>query len=198
MSLAMPKPSTLEAYFALEHASDIKHEFLNGEILAMGGGSSAHNSLVAEIHGGLHAQLRGRGCRTFIGDQRLKLNTRSYVYPDVMVVCEQPAFVLDTGLESLLNPVLVVEVLSPSTELYDRSEKFLRYLALESLQEYVLVAQNRPRVEVFTRQADNRWLLTVSEGLDSTTVLESIDCTLSLAEIYQWVTFSDDDATDDQ
>ena len=173
---------TSQAYLEQERLSDTKHEFCNGEIFAMSGASAAHNLITMNIGASLHGQLRKRPCRVYPSDMRVQLFD-GYVYPDVTVVCGKPEF-FDT--DNLRNPTVVVEVLSPSTADYDAGGKFARYRQLDSLQEYLLVAQDRAHVQHYVRQAQNRWLL--SEYRDAAEFeLPSIECRLSLAEIYEKV-----------
>ncbi|MBL8133063.1 MAG: Uma2 family endonuclease [Anaerolineae bacterium] len=190
---ALPRRQwTVEEYLAAERGSEIKHEFLDGDIYDMAGASRAHNTLLSNGHGSLYAQLRARDCDLFVADQRVRLSARAYVYPDLSVVCGEALFSVEAGLETLLNPTLIVEVLSPTTEQYDRGEKFLRYLQMDSLREYVMIAQDAPRVEVYTRQADGTWLYAITQGLDQTAALHSIDAALPLADLYRRVTFEAD------
>ncbi|MBL8131877.1 MAG: Uma2 family endonuclease [Anaerolineae bacterium] len=188
--MALPKPPiTPQEYLAFEREAEIKHEFLNGEIVAMSGASLAHNRIVLDAAGSLNTQLRERGCEVFVSDTRVKLDARNYVYPDIAVVCGQLMSIVESGLETLLAPTLLVEVLSPSTEIYDRGAKFKRYQALASLRQYVLIAQDAPRIEVYTRQADGAWLYTVAAGREATTALSSVGGALALSEVYRRVTF---------
>jgi Uma2 family endonuclease len=192
-SAATQSDLTPEAYLALERKATIKSEYLNGRMYAMSGGSRAHNLIGGNIFGGLHAQLRERDCEVYTNDMRVKVSpTGLYTYPDVVVVCDGPRFE-DTSFDSLLNPTVLVEVLSPSTEAYDRGEKFAHYRQLGSLQEYVLVSQNCVRVEHYLRQGE-QWLLTELSALDERLPLASIDCELSLREIYSKVKFASDEA----
>jgi Uma2 family endonuclease len=135
----------------------------------------------------LSLHLKKRPCEVYSGDQRVRVPEIDYTYPDIVVVCGEPRFE-DEHLDTLLNPVLTVEVLSPTTEAYDRGKKFQLSQKVESLAEYVLVAQDHPRVERFLRQDGNEWLLTTTTGLESTVSLTSIQCALALAEVYDKVT----------
>ena len=155
---------TPEEYIALERktlpdSEIIRHEYLNGELIAMSGASRAHNLITMNISTGLHVRLRGSGCETYANEMRVSTpSTISYFYPDVVVVCEEPRFE-DDVFDTLLNPILLVEVLSPSTKAYDRGEKFAHYRQLPSLQEYLLVAQDAVLVEHYRRQ-ERQWILT--------------------------------------
>lgn len=194
--MALPKKRyTPEEYFAIERESDIRHELLDGEVYAMAGASPEHELIVSDVDTSLKTQLRGKGCRVYISGLRLKVSQRSYFYGDLSVVCGEPLFVLESGLKSLINPTVVIEVLSPSTAEFDRGEKFRRYQSIESLQEYVLIDQYKPIIEVYTRQPNGKWLYATMQGLDSTAMLESIGCTLLLSDVYERVTVEplDDD-----
>lgn len=187
MSL-QPKPRlTPEDYLALERSADFKSEYFNGEIFAMTGASESHNLIVINTIRELSIQLKKRPCKVYANDMRVKVDpTGLYTYPDVVVTCGKAQFD-DTHLDTLLNPVLIVEVLSDSTEAYDRGRKFEHYRKLDSLIEYVLIAQNRPHIESYRRQADQQWLLRECSELDGTLRLPSIDCDLALAEVYDKV-----------
>ena len=187
MSL-QPKPRlTPEDYLALERSADFKSEYFNGEIFAMTGASESHNLIVINTIRELSIQLKKRPCKVYANDMRVKVDpTGLYTYPDVVVTCGKAQFD-DTHLDTLLNPVLIVEVLSDSTEAYDRGRKFEHYRKLDSLVEYVLIAQNRPHIESYRRQADQQWLLREYSELDGTLRLLSIDCDLALAEVYDKV-----------
>lgn len=179
---------TPEEYLALERHAEFKSEYIDGRIIAMTGASASHNLIAGSVHAELRARFRGRACRAFISDMRVQIGGgRRYTYPDVVAICEEPVF-LDGALDTLQNPSLIVEVLSPTTEAYDRSEKFQHYRAIESLQEYVLVAQDRPLVERFVRHGEFWQLLAVS-GLDAALELTSVGCTIPLREIYENVEF---------
>lgn len=186
---AMPR-LTPEEYLALERTADIKSEYLNGEMFAMGGASRWHNLITTNLSGELRAHLKGRPCEVYSSDQRVHIPaTGLYTYPDVAVVCGEPRFE-DEQLDTLLNPRLLIEVLSSTTESYDRGKKFEHYQSIDSLAEYLLVDQTRPRVEHYLRQDGNQWLLTVFEGLEATISLPSIQCGLALAEVYDKIVFS--------
>lgn len=187
-ALAAPVRYTAEEYLARERAAPLERsEFINGQIYAMSGASREHNLVSGNGFGELRAQLRGRPCEAYINDMRVKINeTGAYVYPDVVVVCGEPQFE-DASVDTLTNPTLIVEVLSPSTEGYDRGAKSAHYRRLASLQEYVLIAPNRISVERFVRQG-GEWVL--SEATDPGTIvsLASIGCRLALADVYDKVT----------
>ena len=153
----------------------------------MAAASERHVSIVANVMYLLVGQLKGRPCKAYASDMRVKVSpTGLYTYPDVVVVCDQPQFA-DEQKDTLLNPTLIVEVLSESTKDYDRGEKFEHYRTLPSLSEYVLIAQDKYHVEHFLRQPDNRWLLSETNLLEDTIHLSSIACDLALAEVYDEV-----------
>jgi Uma2 family endonuclease len=188
MSLQTRPRLTPEEYLALERAAETRSEFFNGVMFAMAGASEEHVLIVVNVAGELRAQLRGRPCRTYSTDMRVKVSeTGLYTYPDVVVVCGEPQFD-DEHRDTLLNPTAIIEVLSPSTEAYDRGEKFAHYQRRASLHEYVLIAQDRYRVEHYVRQPDGQWLYSETRGLDGTLHLPSIGCDLALAEVYDKVT----------
>lgn len=190
-----PKPYlSPEDYLALERSADFKSEYFAGEIFAMTGASEPHNLIMISTIRELSTQLKKRPCKLYANDMRVKVSpTGLYTYPDLIVVCSQAARFDDAHFDTLLNPTLIIEVLSDSTEAYDRGRKFEHYRKLESLAEYVLIAQHRPHIESYRRQPDQQWLLTESTGLESTFRLESIDCELALAEVYDKIEFSDTD-----
>ena len=184
---------TPEEYITLERkaipdAETVRSEYVKGKIIAMSGASRAHNLITSNISGELRNLLKGSKCETYANEMRVSTpSTLSYFYPDVVVVCEEPRFE-DDVFDILLNPIILVEVLSPSTEAYDRGEKFSHYRQLPSLQEYILVAQDRICVERFSRQ-DNNWILTDFQNIEEHLPLISVECELPLREIYDRVTF---------
>lgn len=183
---------SVQQYLELEGAADIKHEFHNGEILAMSGGSAAHSLIALNVGAELRNRLKGKPCRAFESNLRISIpKSGKFVYPDVSVICGplqlEPA---DPKGETVLNPRLVVEVLSPSTESYDRRDKFDSYRLIESLEEYVLVSQDEPRIEVFLRQADGSWAFTAFSGIDATARFRSIQIELPLSEAFAGVDFA--------
>ena len=153
----------------------------------MGGASREHSLITGDTYASLHGQLRKRPCEAYMGDMRVKIGAAGkYVYPDIAVVCGEPRFG-DDHVDNLLNPTVIVEVLSPSTEAHDRGEKFDAYRAIESLREYLLIAQDRYHIDHFVRQDDGAWLLRAADGLGASVTLPSIECTLALAEVYEKV-----------
>ncbi|MEO6809674.1 MAG: Uma2 family endonuclease [Isosphaeraceae bacterium] len=179
---------TPEEYLALERQTESKNEYIDGQIHAMSGATLPHNLVAGNIYTRLNIQIWDRPCRAFMGDMRVCVSpTGLYTYPDVTVVCGEPQL-LDDHFDTLLNPTVIVEVLSPSTEAYDRGDKFAHYRRLASLQEYVLVAQNRVHVERYARQG-KEWLLTEFNQLDDVLRLASIDCEVALRDVYAKVPF---------
>ena len=177
-----------EEYLVMERKAEYKSEYRNGQIVAMPGASRQHNIITVSISGELYVQLLNRECEAYTNDMRVKVkNTGLYTYPDVVVVCEEPLFE-DNYFDTLLNPTVIVEVLSPSTESYDQQEKFLAYKTLESLQEYILVSQNEVHIEQYIRQQE-QWTLNKFNSLDDVFVLASIECKLALRAIYAKVKF---------
>jgi Uma2 family endonuclease len=161
-----------------------RSEFVDGEVFAMTGASLAHNAIVTNISGELRNQMKGRPCQVYANDVKVLVRSANAgKYPDLVALCGEPEL-LDERRDVLLNPSLIVEVLSESTEAYDRGEKFALYRQLPSLQEYLLVAQDRVSVELFTRGMDGRWTLTDYRALSDCVRLASIDCTLALSEVY--------------
>ena len=186
-----PKPYyRFEDYLATERACvDAKHEYVAGQVFAMDGASYNHNLICTNLAGELRQQLKSHPCTVLANDMRLRVETAdACAYPDVMVLCDKPAF-HDERRDVLTNATLIAEVLSPSTEGYDRGGKFAIYRGLPSLRQYVLIAQDRPAIDVFTRQADGRWLLDAYADPGAPIHLESVGCTLLLREIYDKVEF---------
>lgn len=180
---------TPEEYLAYERRAEYKNEYIDGQIYAMTGASRRHNLIVGNIFSELKQKLRGRPCETYMSDMRVRIpSTNIYTYPDVAVACDEPRFE-DVEVDTLLNPLLLVEVLSKSTERYDRRVKFNYYRTLESLTEYLLVSQDECHVAQHVRQPDGRWLLTDIRGRESQVELASVECTLALNEIYDRVSF---------
>lgn len=178
-----------EEYLAREREGDQleKSEYRNGKIVPMPGASRQHVLIVTNIVFALERQLRTTDCLVFSTDLRVRTGEGTfYTYPDVAVVCDEPQFA-DDQHDTLLNPVLLVEVLSESTRDYDRGEKFARYRTIDALEEYVLVAQDEPHVEHFARQAEGRWLLSETSDPEATIELDAIGARLALADIYHKV-----------
>jgi len=181
-----PAHVTAEEYLFLERSAPYKNEFHDGQVYAMTGASREHNLIAFNVAGELNSQLKNRPCEAYVSNMRVKVaEARSYHYPDVVVVCGMPQFE-DAHVDTLLNPTLLIEVLSPSTEAYDRGGKFAHYRKIPTLNEYLLVAQDQPSIERYLRQGD-AWILTEAVGLEADVPLESIDCVLSLREVYDKV-----------
>ena len=177
---------TAEEYLTLDRSASYKSEFHDGQIYAMTGASRQHNLVSGNIYRELSLQLNKRPCEAYINDMRVKAaEANSYYYPDIAVACGTPQFE-DAQVDTLLNPTVLIEVLSPSTEAYDRGGKFAHYRKIASLREYLLVAQDQYSIERYIRQGDV-WILTEALGLEASIPLESIDCVLSLREVYDKV-----------
>ncbi len=193
MSTAPTKRYTPEEYLELERKASYKSEYYQGEIFAMAGATFAHTLIVANILRELGNALRDRRCTSHSSDLRIKIpQTILYTYPDASVVCDQPQFD-DHQKDTVLNPTVLVEVLSDSTASYDRGKKFEHYRRLNSLKQYLLVEQDHPHVDLYTKQSDGSWALTDASGLDTTIQLSSIECQLPLAEVYRKVEFPEID-----
>jgi Uma2 family endonuclease len=183
------KPVSPEEYLALERQAENKHEYVDGEIFAWAGASRKHNVIAGNIITSLNGQLRGKPCEVYPGEMRVKAPaSRAYVYPDVTVICDEPQFE-DDYVDTLLNPSVVFEVLSKSTESYNRLARSAYYRTIQSLSEYLLVAQEEYRVEQYVKQAAGRWLLTEVRSLESVIELESIGCSLALRDIFDRISF---------
>jgi|SRR5215813_3333859 len=185
------RPSTFltpEQYLEIERKAEYKSEYFGGQMFAMSGASREHNILSTTLSALLFPQLSGRSCELYAHDMRVQVaHTGLYTYPDVIVVCGQPHFT-DEAVDTLLNPTFVAEVLSPSTEAYDRGRKFEHYRSLESLREYLLVSQDRMHADLFTRQPDGIWALREASQSEDTLEFRSIACHISMAELYSRVT----------
>ncbi|HYN78707.1 MAG TPA: Uma2 family endonuclease [Lamprocystis sp. (in: g-proteobacteria)] len=184
-----PKPQvTFEDWLAGERAAiECRSEFIGGEIYAMTGASAAHNGIVRNISGELWTQMKGRPCQVYANDMKVRIRTADAgTYPDLVAFCTEHEF-QDGRRDLLLNPSLIVEVLSDSTEAYDRGGKFALYRQIPSLREYLLVSQHRVQVDLYTRGGDNRWTLRDFSALTDSVNLTSVDCTLALAEVYDKV-----------
>ena len=177
---------TPEEYLAWERKQPYKNEYYDGQIIAMSGASRSHNRITVDITIQLGNQLMDSDCEVFASEMRVRTNPMvSYFYPDLIVVCGEPRFEDDT-FDTLLNPILVIEVLSPSTAAFDRGEKFEHYKQLASLQEYILISQDRVRVEHYCRQG-TRWLHSTFQSLEDMLPLPSIECEVPLHTIYRRV-----------
>jgi Uma2 family endonuclease len=202
---ALPKQKaeplyTIEEYLAFEQTVEERHEYLDGVLYAMAGESPAHADISTNIIIALGIQLRDKPCRIRTKDTKVfsgsllqaqlrKSRKGLFSYPDIVVVCEEPRY-LEHHPEVLMNPQVLIEVLSESTESFDRGEKFLRYRrALPSLTDYILVWQEMPLIEHFTRQPEDGWLLRSIEGLEATLHIASLSCAIQLSEIYRFIDF---------
>ncbi len=175
-------------YLTWERKQPFKNEYHNGYIIAMSGASRAHNLITMNIANQFYTQLVAQGCEIYPGDMRVQIRQpTSYFYPDIVVVCGEPRFEDDT-FDTLINPVLIVEVLSPSTAAFDRGEKFEHYKQLDSLQEYMLISQNRVHVERYLRR-DTQWIPTEFRKIDAVIHLLSNRCKLAMRDIYTLVKF---------
>lgn len=178
---------TAQEYLAFERASEEKHEFADGEIFAMSGGTFEHSVIAQAIGAVLRNALMGRKCAVQNSDMKVHIPiTGRYVYPDVAVVCGRPEFV-DDSRDTLLNPRIIVEVLSPSSEAYDRGDKFTNYRTLPSLKHYILAAQDKPFIEVFTRQEEGGGWVLHEYRVGQQFSLESPECTIDVDQIYAGV-----------
>lgn len=192
---------TVEEYLALERESEERHEYLDGQIYAMAGESTQHADISVNIVSELRTQLKGTPCRVGTKDSKVlsgpaikhSRSTRGlFSYPDLVVVCGEPRF-LDEHQDVLLNPTVIIEVLSPATESFDRGEKFRRYRTqIPSLTDYVLVSQELPLIEHFRRQTNDEWILSAHSEIESSLQIASINCTLHLSEVYDRVTFPEE------
>jgi Uma2 family endonuclease len=179
---------TPEEYLALERQAEYKSEYFAGEMFAMVGASRKHNLIATNIITAIGQQLKKKPCEIYTSDMRVRVPaTGLYTYPDVVVACGEPEFE-DEHVDTLLNPTLIIEILSPSTASYDRIKKFGYYRTIESLSEYLLLAQDEYKVEQYVKQADSRWLLSDISSLAGMLELSSIQCTLALADVYDKVT----------
>lgn len=178
-----------EEYLEFERNAEFKNEYIDGEVVAMTGGTRRHNRISINILTELNALFRDGRCEVFGADLRTKVSvTGAYLYPDVVAVCGEAHFE-DDHLDTLVNPRLIMEILSKSTESYDRGRKFKHYPRIKTLREYVLVAQSECRVERYSRQDDGKWLYTEITDSDATLELASVGCRLTLSAIYERVTF---------
>ncbi|KXK57229.1 MAG: Uma2 family endonuclease [Chlorobi bacterium] len=188
---ALPrKYLTQQEYLAIERAAQWKSEYYQGEMFAMAGGSNAHNRLIVNLTGELFNRLKGTNCLLNSSDLRIQVSEAGlYTYPDLSIVCGQQEFA-DGVKDTLTNPVVIVEVLSPSTESYDRGEKFRMYRQLPSLREYILIAQDRPFVDQFIRDDEDRWFVLMTQGLESVLTLQSCGVSIPMSALYENVEFA--------
>jgi Uma2 family endonuclease len=190
MAAAHQPRLTPEEYLELDRAAECRNEYFNGRMYAMAGGTHRHALIIGNCTRELGNELKKRPCLVTPTDVRIRTSPGGlYTYPDIVVVCGDSRYV-DGRRDTLLNPTLLIEVLSPSTEAYDRGLKSAQYRTLETLEEYALVSQHEPRVEIFRRQTAG-WLFSEVVGLDTSCHFASVECTLSLADIYDKVTFEE-------
>jgi Uma2 family endonuclease len=189
MSVPKSRFFSPEEYLTLERTAATRSEYLDGVIYDMVGSSPEHSLITANVSGALWVQLKGKPCQVFSSDMKVRTDLAGlFAYPDVTVVCGEPVF-HDERRDVLVNPKVIIEVLSPSTEGYDRGEKFAAYRGIASLLDYLLIAQDAARVEHYTREGEDRWVLTEAAGLEARVEIASIDCVLALEEVYEKVTF---------
>ena len=188
---ALPKQQhTLEEYLELDAKSEARLEYWDGEVFDMSGVSEQHNEIEVNLIAHLSPQLRSKGCRLFAANVRIKVPSMPpYRYGDTSALCGQAKFEKIGGVDVLTNPQLIIEVLSDSTEAYDRGHKFLHYKSIPSFTEYLLIAQQRPHVSQFIKEADNRWVQHEFKDLNDVIKLASLDCELALSDIYDNVSF---------
>ncbi len=202
--MALPKPQpkqvlTVEQYLAMERASEERHVFLDGEVFAMAGESGEHGDITVNMVISFGNQLKGGPCRARTKDTKVcsgpiltagETSRGLFSYPDIVVICDEPQY-HDNFRDVILNPKVIIEALSASTEAFDRGEKFTRYQTWNpTLTDYLLVSQDKPQIEHFTRQADGSWNYRLTTGLEATVEIASIKCKLKLAEVYERVAFS--------
>jgi Uma2 family endonuclease len=188
---------TPEEYLTLERQTVERHEYLDGLVYAMAGESLEHSTIGSNINASLNYQLRGKPCRVLQPNMKVRTRlatdqtpTGLFSHPDCLVVCGEPIF-HDVHLDVLINAKVIIEVLSRSTEAYDRGEKFSRYRQMESFTDYLLVSQTRPSIEHFTKQANGDWILHIEAAPGNSIVISSIGCSLHLAEVYDRINFAD-------
>jgi Uma2 family endonuclease len=178
-------PISEAEYLAAERAGTTKHEYYRGEVVAMVGASEPHNLITLSTAMALYPHLRGRGCKLYSNDMRVSIpRVGLYTYPDLVIVCGEARFT-DDWVDTLINPLVIIEVLSPSTEREDRGRKFWHYRTLPSLQDYVLIAQDAYAIERFSRQADGQWLFSAVKGSAAAMTIPAIDFDLPLARVYE-------------
>ena len=190
MSAIAKRHYTLAEYLELEKHTDERYEYFDGEVVAMSGASLRHNRIVRNLIRAIDANLEGKPCEVLPADMRLKVpKALPYRYADLVVVCGEPIIEDLQGLEILVNPLVILEVLSASTEAYDRGIKFSEYQSIASFQEYVLIAQDRPHITHYVRQEGGQWLRSDLQGVADHLLLRALDCAIPVAEIYRQVPF---------
>ena len=182
---------TIEEYIEFDKNAEGRYEYFDGEIFAMAGGSPEHARISGNVFASLHDKSRGSKCEAFNSDMHIKVPAAlPYRYPDVSVVCGEPMFEEQLGVKLLLNPLVLIEALSPSTEGYDLGKKFTEYKSIPSFREYLAVSQTHPHVIQYVRHADGFWVRHDIEGIESEVLLESLNVSLLLSEIYERMNFS--------
>jgi Uma2 family endonuclease len=181
---------TMEEYIEFDKNNEGRWEYFDGEVFDMAGGTMNHSRIIKNMLTALENKLKATRCEALPSEMRLKVpKALPYRYPDVVVVCGEPIIEKIQGQEMLVNPRLIIEVLSPSTARYDYSAKFIAYQSIESFQEYLLVSQDRPHIIQYVRRPDGLWLRRDIEGLENLVAFTSVDCELTLSEIYRLVKF---------
>ena len=190
MSAATKLKFTPEEYLTCERRAEFKSEYFRGEIFAMAGASYEHTLIKDNLARKIGNQLEPGPCRVLTSDMRVKVEAAGlYTYPDIAIVCDEPKFE-DAMFDTLLNPRVIIEVLSDSTEKYDRGAKFRHYRNLASFQEFLLVSQNEPVIERYVKQGDDSWVLSTFMGIDAALAFQSIPVTVSLGDVYSGLTFT--------
>lgn len=181
---------TLEEYAALERVGEARYEYWDGEIVCMSGGSEAHARISGNVYGEFYTQLKKRSCTPFNSEIPIKTPALPpYRYPDTSVACGKPLFEKILGIDVLTNPVLIIEVLSLHTEAVDRKEKFEAYKAIETVREYLLIAQNAPLITHYVKQENGDWKRFDTADLTATLTLKAIDCKLVVSDVYAGIEF---------
>ncbi|MBA4121301.1 MAG: Uma2 family endonuclease [Acidobacteria bacterium] len=178
------EPVTAEEYLTFERAAKDKHEFIGGKIVAMAGATDRHNVIASNVFGELWTQLKGTNCRAFASDMRVNAKRGNYFYPDIVVTCGERKFEDIKKKDVLVNPTVILEVLSKSTKLKDRNEKFESYILLESLTDYVLIEQDKIKIEHYSRIDEKNWNVRIYAAAGEEIIFESIKCKLSVADVY--------------
>ncbi|MCY7346466.1 MAG: Uma2 family endonuclease [Pyrinomonadaceae bacterium] len=186
------EPITAEEYLEFERAAKDKHEFIGGRIVAMAGATDRHNVIASNLFLEIGIQLKRTKCRPFASDMRVNAKAGNYFYPDIVVTCGERKFEDVKKKDVLINPTAIFEVLSKSTKLKDRNEKFAAYIQLESLTDYVLIEQDAMKIEHYSRVDEKNWNLRIYAAADEEIIFKSINCTLSLADIYEEISFTKD------
>jgi Uma2 family endonuclease len=190
MSLKRKQKYTEEEYLEIDRNTPYKNEFINGEIFAMVGASVSHNLISGNVFASLHNQLNEKDCLVFQNDMRvLPVRDGDYYYPDIVVVCGDAKFKEDEDLDTLLNPILIVEVLSKSTQNFDRGDKFENYRKNDSLNEYILISQDKVHIVQIIKQPDKKWLLSEVNNINEIIRFQSINCEIQIKDIYNKVKF---------